>query len=62
MNTLNPAYPHPDDDHEPEPITLQEAISLAYAALMHEGADMLTRRRAAFDLIDTFNEHQDDIK
>ena len=59
---MNTAYPHPDDDHEPEPITLQEAISLAYAALMHKGADMLTRRRAAFDLIDTFNKQQDDMK
>ena len=62
MNTLNPAYPHPDDDHEPEPITMQEAVSLAYAVLMHEGADMLTRRRAAFDLIDTFNKQQDDMQ
>ena len=62
MNTLNPAYPHPDSEHEPEPITLQEAISLAYAALMHERADMLTRRRAAFDLIDSFNKQQDDMK
>ena len=59
---MNPAYPHPDSEHEPEPITLQEAISLAYAALMHEGADMLTRRRAAFDLIDAFNKHPDDMK
>ena len=59
---MNAAYLHPDDDHEPEPITLQEAISLAYAALMHEGADMLTRRRAAFDLIDAFNKQQDDMK
>ena len=57
MNT-----PHPDQDHEPEPLTLQEAVALAYAALMHEGADMLTRRRAAFDLIDTYNRQQDDQK
>lgn len=57
MNT-----PHPDQDNEPEPLTLQEAVALAYAALVHEGADMLTRRRAAFDLIDTFNRHQDDLK
>ena len=57
MNT-----PHPDQNNEPEPITLQEAVSLAYAVLMHDGADMLTRRRAAFDLIDAFNKHQDHMK
>lgn len=57
MNT-----PHPDQNNEPEPLTLQEAVALAYAALMHEGADMLTRRRAAFDLIDTFKNQTDDLK
>lgn len=59
---MNPHTPHPDHDNEPEPLTLQEAVALAYAALMHEGADMLTRRRAAFDLIDTFNHQQDSQK
>ena len=62
MHTLNPHTPHPDQEHEPEPLTLQEAVALAYAALMHEGADMLTRRRAAFDLIDTFKNQTDDLK
>lgn len=62
MRTLNPHTPHPDQNNEPEPLTLQEAVALAYAALMHEGADMLTRRRAAFDLIDTFKNQTDDLK
>lgn len=57
---MNPHTPHPDQNNEPEPLTLQEAVALAYAALMHEGADMLTRRRAAFDLIDTYN--KDELK
>lgn len=59
---MNPHTPHPDQNNEPEPLTLQEAVALAYAALMHEGADMLTRRRAAFDLIDTFKNQTDDQK
>ena len=57
MNT-----PHPDQNNEPEPLTLQEAVAIAYTALMHEGADMLTRRRVAFDLIDTYNRQQDERK
>lgn len=59
---MNPHTPHPDQDNEPEPLMLQEAVALAYAALMHEGADMLTRRRAAFDLIDTFKNQTDNQK
>ena len=55
---MNPHTPHPDQNTEPEPLTLEAAVALAYAALMHEGANMLTRRRAAFDLIDTFKDSQ----
>ena len=58
--TVNPALPHPDSDSEPAPMPLGEAISLAYAMLMHdkEGPAMRHARRiAAFDLLDAYETH-----
>jgi len=62
--TANPATPHPDQEEQDAP-TLQEAVAIAYAMLMHdkEGPDMKhARRRAAFDLIDAFNTHEERSK
>jgi hypothetical protein len=59
--TVNPALPHPDSDSDTTP-TLEEAVALAYALLMHkkEGPDMQhARRRAAFDLIDAYTTHKE---
>jgi hypothetical protein len=59
--TVNPALPHPDSENDTTP-TLDEAIALAYALLMHkkEGPDMQhARRRAAFDLIDAYTTHKE---
>ena len=59
--TANPALPHPDQEEQDAP-TLQEAVAIAYAMLMHdkEGPDMKhARRRAAFDLIDAYNTHKE---
>lgn len=60
MFTVNPAFPHPDQDTPDTSPTLDEAVSLAYALLMHdkEGPNMQhARRRAAFDLIDAYEIH-----
>ena len=59
--TANPALPHPDSENDTAP-TLDEAVALAYALLMHkkEGPDMQhARRRAAFDLIDAYTTHKE---
>jgi hypothetical protein len=61
MHTLNPALPHPDSENDSTP-TLNEAVALAYALLMHdkEGPAMKhARRRAAFDLIDAYAAHKE---
>ena len=61
--TVNPALPHPDSDSDSDTApTLDEAVALAYALLMHkkEGPDMQhARRRAAFDLIDAYTAHKE---
>lgn len=62
--TANPALPHPDSENDTAP-TLEEAIAIAYAMLIHkkEGPDMQhARRRAAFDLIDAYTAHKEPTK
>jgi hypothetical protein len=57
--TMNPALPHPDSDSDTAP-TLDDAVALAYALLMHdkEGPAMKhARRSAAFDLLDAYETH-----
>ena len=57
--TVNPAFPHPDSESDTAP-TLDEAVALAYALLMHdkEGPAMRhARRSAAFDLLDAYETH-----
>ena len=58
--TVNPTFPHPDSEHDTAP-TLEEAVAIAYAMLMHdkEGPAMKhARRSAAFDLIDAYTRHK----
>jgi len=64
MHTDNPAFPHPDSENDTAP-TLEEAIAIAYAMLVHkkEGPDMQhARRRAAFDLIDAYTAHKENAQ
>jgi hypothetical protein len=59
--TVNPAFPHPDSEHDTTP-TLEEAVAIAYALLMHdkEGPAMKhARRTAAHDLIDAYTAHKE---
>ena len=49
-HTANPAYPHPDDDSEPMPWPLDEAIAAALKVLRDPTADQWTRNRAADEL------------
>jgi hypothetical protein len=48
--TQNPALPHPDSEHEPQPWELNEAISWAIKVLRDPTADQWTRTRAADEL------------
>ena len=48
--TMNPATPHPDDDREPQPWPLEEAIAWAIKTLRDPLADQWTRTRAADEL------------
>lgn len=60
-HTANPAHPHPDQGDQDAP-TLEEAVAIAYAMLMHkstEPAMQHARQRAAFDLIDAFTTHKE---
>ncbi len=56
--TMNPATPHPDDDREPQPLTMAEAVIFAARVLNDPTADQWTRRKAADELIFSF-ESQD---
>ena len=48
--TINPALPHPDDDSEPQPMELDEAILWAIKTLRDPTADQWTRNKAADEL------------
>jgi hypothetical protein len=48
--TVNPALPHPDDDREPQPMELADAIAWAVRVLRDPTADQWTRRKAADEL------------
>lgn len=49
-HTANPATPHPDSDHEPQPMELADAIAWAVRVLRDPAADQWTRRKAADEL------------
>ena len=48
--TANPALPHPDDDREPQPMPLGDAIAFAIKTLRDPSADQWTRNKAADEL------------
>ena len=48
--TANPALPHPDDDSEPQPMELDDAILWAIKTLRDPTADQWTRNKAADEL------------
>ena len=48
--TANPALPHPDDDTEPLPMELNDAIRFAIKTLRDPMADQWTRNKAADEL------------
>ena len=48
--TMNPAFPHPDDDSEPPPMPLDDAIIWAIKTLRDPNADKWTRRKVADEL------------
>lgn len=51
MHTVNPAYPHPDQDPDNvPPMPLSEAIEWAIKVLRDPTADMWLRRKAADEL------------
>ena len=48
--TMNPAFPHPDQDGDPYPMELGEAIALACKVLRDPTANEWARRKAADEL------------
>jgi hypothetical protein len=48
--TMNPALPHPDDDSEPAPMPLDEAIAFALRILKDPNATQWQRQKAADEL------------
>lgn len=48
--TMNPAYPHPDQEPDPTPQPLADAIAWAVKVLRDPTADQWTRTRAADEL------------
>lgn len=61
MFTVNPAFPHPDQDPDTVPLpTLLEAVDFARKVLNNEHADMWLRRRAAFDLLLAYDNHENE--
>ena len=48
--TMNPSYPHPDQEPDPQPMELGEAIAWAIKVLRDPKADQWTRTRAADEL------------
>ena len=61
-HTANPSYPHPDDDREPAPLTMAEAVIFAARILRDPTADQWARNKAADELIYSFEAHGDDQK
>ena len=58
--TVNPAFPHPDQDSDDAPVpTMAEAIEFARKVLKDPNADAFTRQRAAFDLLLAFENHEE---
>jgi hypothetical protein len=56
---INRAMPHPDDDDEPQPWPLDEAIAHALRVLRDPAADTWARRFAADQLSFAYESAQD---
>ncbi len=56
---INRAMPHPDDDDEPQPWPLDEAIAHALRVLRDPAADTWARRFAADQLSFSYESAQD---
>ena len=52
--TMNPVFPHPDSDHEPQPMPLDDAIMWAIRVLRDPTADQWNRTKAADELAYSF--------
>ena len=48
--TMNPATPHPDDDTDPQPMPLDEAVAFALRMLKDPNATQWQRQKAADEL------------
>lgn len=48
--TMNPSFPHPDSDSEPQPMPLYEAIRFALRVLKDPTATQWQRQKAADEL------------
>lgn len=59
FHTVNAAYPHPDDDSEPSPLPLAEAIYQAARVLNDPTADRWTRTKASDELIYSFESQEE---
>lgn len=57
--TVNPAFPHPDDDSDTAPMPLDEAIMWAIKTLRDPNADQWTRRKVADELTYSFEAQED---
>jgi hypothetical protein len=53
--TMNPAFPHPDDDSEPAPMPLNDAIRFALRILKDPTATQWQRQKAADELQYSFD-------
>ena len=60
--TMNPAHPHPDDDSEPEPMTLPDAARFALRVLRDPNADQWLRQKAATELTYSLDVYEDNEK
>ena len=57
--TVNPAFPHPDSDGEPQAWPLDEAIAYALKVLKDPKADQFTRNYAAGELDAAWINHEE---
>lgn len=57
--TVNPAFPHPDSDGEPQAWPLDEAIAYALKVLKDPNADQFTRNYAAGELDAAWINHEE---
>ena len=57
--TVNPAFPHPDSDDEPQPWPLDEAIAYALKVLKDPKADQHARNFAATELDIAWINHEE---